>query len=207
MVYSCVVFLHTKQLPLQLLPCFTAAEFVHYQQRECSLLRIAESVLLASRYIASRKLPEFGAVCGAFADAVRDLLVDWKLYVTTLEKDLKGNGEWNLIRIMSSCQQVIDPLYTTACAFIPLCSRPVALLCSILDTQYLSACFVTAWLACASRESGFMVGWVLRLAIPRESCFYIDVCFTPHHAVLLLGCQLVLISSWYIAYKCRSVQR
>jgi hypothetical protein len=82
----------------------------------CSLLRIAECVLLVGRYITSRNRTEFGAVCGAFADAVRDLLVDWKLYVSTLEKDLKGNGEWNLIRIMSSCQQVVDPLYTTACA-------------------------------------------------------------------------------------------
>lgn len=89
-------------------------------------------MLLVGRYITSRNRPEYGAVCGAFADAVRDLLVDWKLYVTTLEKDLKGNGEWNLIRIMSSCQQVVDPLYTTACAILAPCWVYSLLLCSLL---------------------------------------------------------------------------
>ena len=84
-------------------------------------------MLLVSRYITSRKLPEFGAVCGAFADAVRNLLMDWKLHVCALEKDLQTSGEWNLIRLMSSCQQNIDSLYTTACAFIPLC---IFVLCS-----------------------------------------------------------------------------
>lgn len=93
---------------------------IHSLMHACSLLRIAESVLLVGRYIASRSRREFGAVCGAFADAVRDLLVDWNLYVSTLENNLKGNGEWNLIRIMSSCQQVVDPLYTTACALLTL---------------------------------------------------------------------------------------
>jgi hypothetical protein len=88
---------------------------MHY----CSLLKIAECVLLVGRYITSRSRREFGAVCQAFADAVRDLLVDWKLYVSSLETDLRANGEWSLIRIMSSCQQVVDPLYTTACAILP----------------------------------------------------------------------------------------
>lgn len=87
----------------------------------CRLLRIAESVVLLKRYIDSRSLPHFGSVCNAFAVAVGAFLLDWKLFVTSLETNLR-NSDWSLIRITSHCQQVVSPLHTTAGVWLHHCA-------------------------------------------------------------------------------------
>lgn len=149
----------------------------------CRLLQIPQCVLLLERYITSRFRPEFGAVCGAFANAVRLLLADWGYYVCTLEKELMRSEEWTLIRVKTYSLSRIGPLIATASAFCAVSCDVQRIIFVDLILDGASAVFHThRW---------------------QNLCAHASLACTLVHAALVLshGCQHLLAVSLHISFR------